>query len=121
VFAALRNLEVWKRSCRVAVGLFGLTEHCRSRAFQDQVTRSALSIASNIAEGYERESSKDRVRFFVIAKGSCAECWTQLLVGMEAGLIDKGAAAPILCELEEISRMIRGVIASFERAGARGA
>jgi four helix bundle protein len=121
VFGALRNLEVWKRSCRVSVEVYRLTEGCRPRAFQDQVTRSALSIASNIAEGYEREGRKDRVRFFIIAKGSCAECWTQLLVGMEAGLVDRDSAAPIVRELEEIARMIRGLIASLERLDARSA
>jgi four helix bundle protein len=121
VFPALRNLEVWKRSCRVSVDVLRLSDTCRNRAFRDQVSRSALSIASNIAEGYEREGSKDRVRFLVIAKGSCAECWTQMLVGMEAGLIDKDAAAPIALELEEIARMIRGLIVSYERSGVRGA
>ena len=84
---ALRSLEVWKRSCRLSVNVYKLVVGLLvNRSFRDQVARSALSIASNIAEGYERESAKDRIRFLTIAKGSCGECWTQLLIGMEAGL-----------------------------------
>ena len=112
---ALRSLEVWKRSCRLSVNVYKLVSTCRDYGFRDQVSRSALSIPSNIAEGYEREGSKDRVRFLVIAKGSCGECWAQLMIGVEAGFIDKAAAATIIAELEEISRMLRGLIASYER------
>jgi four helix bundle protein len=85
---ALRNLDVWKRACRFSVEIYKATVGCRDRGFRDQVTRSALSIASNIAEGYERETTKERIRYLFIAKGSCGECWTQLLIGVEAGFLD---------------------------------
>ena len=116
---SLRGLEVWKRSCRLSVGVYKLVGDCRDYGFRDQVSRSGSSIPSNIAEGYERESGRDRVRFLTIAKGSCAECWTQLLVGTEAGFLDPEKTAPMIKELDEISRMLRGLIARFERADSR--
>jgi len=114
---ALRRLEVWKRACRLSVSVYGLTKRCPDHAYRDQVTRSALSIASNIAEGYERETPKDRARFLKIAKGSCGECWTQLLIGVEADFIDKERARPLIKETEELAKMIRGLIKYFEPAG----
>jgi four helix bundle protein len=64
---ALARLDVWRRACRFSVDVYKATENCRNLGFQDQVTRSALSIASNIADGYERESPREQVRFLLIA------------------------------------------------------
>ena len=111
---ALRNLDVWRKACRLSVNVYDLTSSCNQYAYRDQVTRSALSIASNIAEGYERDTLKDRVRFLYIAKGSCGECWTQLLVGTEAGLIDKEQAREQIAVAHEISRMLRALIISLQ-------
>ena len=82
--------------------------------FKDQVTRSALSIPSNIAEGFERESQKSRIQFLKIAKGSCGELWTQLLIGREAGFIDKESGYEMEQEARELSKMLHGLIKYFE-------
>ena len=71
---AFENLEVWKRSCRLSADLYRTLDACRVYGFRDQVTRAALSIPSNIAEGYERNSSREYKRYLGIAKGSCGEC-----------------------------------------------
>lgn len=76
---ALENLEVWKRSCRLSVEVYKALRLCKELGFKDQVTRSALSVPSNIAEGYERDSAKEFSRFLRIAKGSCGELRTQLV------------------------------------------
>lgn len=111
---ALENLEVWKRSCRLSVELYKLLSDCRDFGFRDQVTRSALSVPSNIAEGYERDSSKEFPRFLKIAKGSCGELRTQLYIGVEAGLIEKTKAFQLIQEAVEISRMLQGLIKRYE-------
>lgn len=112
---ALRNLDVWRRACRLSVNVYHLTSSCTQYSYRDQVTRSALSIASNIAEGYERDSLKDRVRFLYMAKGSCGECWTQLLIGMEATLVDKEQARELIAEAHELSRMLRALIIGLQK------
>ena len=56
---------------------------CRDYGFKDQITRSALSVPSNIAEGCERRSLKERKHFFAIAKGSIGEFATQADIGSE--------------------------------------
>jgi len=89
---ALKDLEVWRRACRFSVDVYRLLSDCKDRGFRDQLGRSALSVASNIAEGYERASVKERTHFLKIVKGSSGEAWTQILIGMEAGFLSSDEA-----------------------------
>lgn len=112
---ALENLDVWKRSCRLCVSLYRCVSRCQNWAFKDQITRSALSVPSNIAEGYERDSKREFVRFLRIAKGSCGEFRTQLYIGMEAGFVDKRSGMEFATELLELSKMLNGLIRHYQR------
>lgn len=111
---AFENLEVWKRSCRLSADLYRTLDACRVYGYRDQVTRAALSIPSNIAEGYERSSPREYVRFLGIAKGSCGELRTQLYIGVESGLLAKDRGFQFLGEAVEISKMLQGLIRSIE-------
>ena len=113
MFDALRSLDAWRRACRLSVDVLDLVGRCSNFAFRDQVSRSSLSVASNRAEGYARESVRERIRFLVIAKGSCMECWTQLLIGSEAGLVDQERGKQLAREAEEVAAMIAGLIKYF--------
>ena len=104
------DLDVWKRSCRLSVTLYKQFADCREYAFKDQVTRSGLSVASNIAEGYERESRAELMRFLRIAKGSCGELRTQLFIGVEAGLVPRSEGLKLVDEALQISKMLSGLI-----------
>jgi four helix bundle protein len=75
---AFEQMDVWKRSCRLCVAIYRAFGSCREYGFKDQIGRAALSVPSNIAEGYERSSSKEFARFLKIAKGSCGELRSQL-------------------------------------------
>ena len=110
---AFEKLDVWKRSSRLCVDLYSVLHGCRDRAFKDQITRSALSVPSNIAEGYERGSRKEFIRFLRIAKGSCGEMRTQLYIGKEAGLIDSAIFPGLVQEAFELGRMLQGLIKSL--------
>ncbi|WP_317591224.1 four helix bundle protein [Vibrio sp. EA2] len=89
---AFEKLEVWKRSCRLSCQLYQELDSCKNYGFKDQLTRSALSIASNIAEGEERETANESTRFLYIAKGSAGKAITQLYIGIEAGFIENKKA-----------------------------
>jgi four helix bundle protein len=78
--------------------------------FKDQITRSGLSIPSNIAEGFERNSQKECIYFLSFAKGSCGELRTQVYIGIRIGYIDKSDGERWLKEAEEISLMLGGLI-----------
>ncbi len=107
---AFEKLEVWKRSCRLSVEIHRLLSECKDYGFKDQLFRSALSVPSNIAEGYERGSRKEYIRFLNIAKGSCGEMRTQLYIGIEAGIITRDTAAQYVQESSELSKMLQGLV-----------
>ena len=100
------RLDVWKRSCRLSVEVYRHFANCKDFAFKDQITRSSLSIGSNIAEGLEKESSKEKVRYIEIAKGSGAELVTQIYIGIEIGYIEKDRGILWVKEVKEILRML---------------
>ena len=83
------KLDVWKISARLASDVYKAFASCRDYGFKDQITRSCLSIPSNIAEGMEKASVKDQVRFLDIAKGSTAEFATQTYIGMDIGYVER--------------------------------
>lgn len=87
---------------------------CRDYGFKDQITRGSLSVPSNIAEGCERKSLKERQRFFAIAKGSIGEFATQADIGSEVGFVPKDVASTWQSEALHISRMLGALIKSLE-------
>lgn len=103
------DLEVWKRSSRLAVSILELIEPVKLHALRDQMARSCISVPSNIAEGAERESNKEFRRFLAIAKGSAGELRTQLYIGLAAGVFTNEAAMPFIHEAKEIGSMLEGL------------
>jgi len=100
------RLDIWKRSCRLSVEVYKNFENCKDFGFKDQITRSSLSMGSNIAEGLEKESTKEKVRYIEIAKGSGAESVTQIYIGIEIGYIEKERGILWVKEVKEILRML---------------
>jgi four helix bundle protein len=103
------KLEVWKRSCRISVQIYRYFSSSKDYGFKDQITRSSLSIASNIAEGMEKESNKDKNRFLDIAKSSVAELITQIYIGIEIEYIQRDKGFSWVQELNEIISMLSGL------------
>lgn len=83
--------------------------------FRDQITRAAISVPSNIAEGYERDSRLDVIRFLRIAKGSAAELRTQCYLAMKLELLPPTKVQGFIRECKEISAMLQGLIRARSR------
>lgn len=109
------DLEVWKRAARLCTCIYRHFGDSRDYGFKDQTTRSSLSVASNIAEGYERVGEKDRIRFLNYAKGSCGELRTQIYIGMQVGYIDRASGKQWVEETHELSRMLYGLMQHFRQ------
>ena len=108
-----KELKVWQRSKTLAIQIYRITQKesfSRDFGFKDQIRRAAVSIASNIAEGDERGSNKDAVRFFYIAKGSLAELQTQLEIAQEINHLDGYDVKELETECQLIGKMLGSLI-----------
>ena len=116
-FQSFEDLEVWQRGCRLAVDVFKTFADCRNFTMQDQVQRSGLSIPCNVAEGYERNSDKEFIRFLNISKGSGGELRTQPYISRKLDFLTKLDFERLVGESKEISKMLHGLA----RAGGQRA
>ena len=114
-YRSFEDLEVWKRSCRLAVRVYQELKDCKDYGLKDQMTRSAVSIPSNISEGAERDSKQEYIRFIHIAKGSAAELRTQLYIAVEIGLLDKTTTGELVDELKQISAMLQSAANTLKK------
>ena len=85
----------------------------------DQLRRSAVSVPSNIAEGDERKSDKDSIRFFHIAKGSLAELATQLEIARDVGYFTTTQVEPLISESAELAKMLGALIRARNSSSPR--
>jgi four helix bundle protein len=83
------DLEIWKEGMRIALKIYEIMKDCKDFGFKDQIQRAAISVPSNIAEGFERQTNKEFVQFLFIAKGSCGELRTQIYLGHQLKYINK--------------------------------
>lgn len=115
---SFEDLEVWKRSSRLAVDICVSLNSSNDYALRNQMERSSVSVPSNIAEGSERDSTADFTRFLRIAKGSCAELRTQLYI-LQATLKELGKPTlekgdQMIAETKELAPMLQSLINGLE-------
>jgi four helix bundle protein len=111
---AFEDLDVWKRSAGLSADIYKELKQLNDFGFKDQITRSGLSIPSNIAEGIERRSDKEKVNFLSYAKGSCGELRTQIYIGMKIEYLPKDKGNQWITETKEISAMLIGLMNSIK-------
>jgi four helix bundle protein len=104
-----RDLIVWQKAMDMAVIIYSQTESFPSRekfGLTSQATRSAVSVAANIAEGNARGSAKDYAHFLAIARGSLMETETYLLLAVRLKYLTADVVTPTLTLITEIDRML---------------
>ncbi len=108
-----RDLEVWQKAIALAQQLYRLTETFPKKeifGLSSQLTRSGVSVASNIAEGQARNSKKEFIHFLNISLGSLAEIETQLIIAHGIGYVSEADQNTYLHLTDELTRMIKGLI-----------
>ena len=113
-----KDLIVWKKAVDLVIKLYDYIQDFpknESHALSDQMRRAAISIPSNIAEGHERKTTAEYIRFLLIARGSKAELETQLYIcnQLKIGNKNKNIFLQSLCE--EIGKMLNTMIQSLNR------
>lgn len=114
-----KDLAVWQKAKDLAVSVYKVSDD-RSQGMdfglRDQIRRSAVSVASNLAEGDERDTDKEAIRHFYIAKGSVAELRTQLEIGYEAGHMEKKDYEYLESEYHTLGKQIGSLIQARGRS-----
>ncbi len=108
-----KDLKVWRQGIELTKIVYQLTAtfpESEKYGLVSQMRRAAVSIPSNIAEGAARHSKKEFAQFLYIAMGSCAELDTQLIVSEELDFVSFESAQQAVQLIEEVKRMIQGLI-----------
>ena len=108
-----QELIVWQKAMQLVKEVYTLVKQLPNEekfALSDQMRRAAVSIPSNIAEGYGRNSTNDYIRFLNIARGSKYELETQIQICVMLNYISQENATPVLVLSEEIGRMINALV-----------
>lgn len=100
------NLEVWQEAVELAARVCDLLRECKDWGFRGQIQEAAVSVSSNIAEGYERSSNAEFIRFLDIARGSCGEVRSQLHVAVRVTLLTEQSAAGVIVDAKRLSKRI---------------
>jgi four helix bundle protein len=112
-----KELNVWQRAYRLCLEIYKLTRvfpEDEKYNLTSQIRRSAVSIPSNIAEGYGRKTTPDYVRSLYIAYGSTCELETQILISGDLGYIREGSLGNLQEGIREVERMLKALIKSLE-------
>ena len=104
------NLEVWQDAINLAAQVYELLRDCRDFEFRGQIQRASVSVSSNIAEGYERDSNVEFIRFLFIAKASCGEVRSQAHVARRVKLLADQPAAQLIEQARRLSRRLQKLI-----------
>lgn len=105
------ELPIWQNAVALAINIYRITELGKLKndfGLKDQVRRSALSISSNIAEGFEYGNNKEFIRFLRYAKGSAGELRSQLYILQKTGNLQSDEHEMMKTKLLEISRQLSG-------------
>ncbi|RIK82646.1 MAG: four helix bundle protein [Planctomycetota bacterium] len=107
-----KELIVWQKAMALAEATYrwasSLPKH-ELYGLTSQLQRSAVSVPANIAEGHGRGSTKEYLRFLSVARGSLSELETEFLLATRIGYGDTSAATTIAKQIEEVSRLLRGL------------
>lgn len=123
VIRRFEEIEAWKKARELTREVYAVTSEgsfARDFGLRDQIRRAAVSIMSNIAEGFDRGGNKELIQFLAIAKGSAGEVRSQLYVALDASHIDQAAFDRLSEMTAETSRMISGFMKYLQESPRRG-
>jgi len=122
-FQKFEDIEAWQRARELTREIYTASnENPFSKDFglRDQVRKTSVSIMSNIAEGFERDGTKEFIQFLSVAKGSSGELRSQLYVALDQGYLEEERFDRLLGIVLETNRMIGGLINYLRKSKMKG-
>ncbi len=111
------ELETWQVGHRVVLATYRVSEGFPKKelfGLVSQMNRAAVSVTSNIAEGFGRRSYKDKARFYDIAKGSLLELENQLIVALDLGYLPRPSFDELILEIKSVHRLLNSLLKKTE-------
>lgn len=118
-FQSFEELLIWKEGMNICYAIYDALSDCRDYGLRNQMERSAVSIPSNIAEGYELMSDRAFIRHLYIAKGSSAELRTQLYIAIRQKYIPEDLGNSLLARTKKLSGMIQKFITARKKRNVK--
>jgi len=117
------DVESWKRARVFANQVYKITgtgKFARDFGLRDQIRRAAISILSNIAEGFERGGDNEFIQFLSVAKGSCGEARAQLYIALDQTYISESQFQTLARSAGEVSQLLSGLMRYLRQSPLRG-
>lgn len=109
------DLIAWQKAKTLGIHIYKIFHQSRDFSFKDQICRAALSVSNNIAEGFERSSDNDFIRFLNIAKGSNSEVKSMLYLAKELNMITENDFNEGLDLCNQVGKILNGLINSLKK------
>ncbi|MFL9834523.1 four helix bundle protein [Chryseobacterium terrae] len=112
-----KELIVWQKSVDLVTDIYSCTKNFPKEelySLTSQIHRSSISVPSNIAEGHSRRSQIDYLQFLKIARGSCAELETQLIISKNLNYLNTTDFNNLSYKAEEIAKMLNALITKLQ-------
>lgn len=109
------DLMIWQEGIQISISIYQLFQNCTDYGFKDQIRRSAVSIPSNIAEGYDRQTNKEFIQFLYIARGSCSELRTQIYLAKEIGYISEIQSCELIEQTKKYQLCLQNILQSEKK------
>jgi four helix bundle protein len=106
------DLIAWQKARELTRVIYQTTaagSFAKDFGLRDQIRRAAVSVMSNLAEGFERDGRSEFHQFLSVAKSSCAELRSQLYVALDATHLDPSTFRQLMLQAEEVARIIGGL------------
>lgn len=104
------DIIAWQKARELAKEVYLVFENSKDFGFRDQIQRASVSVMNNIAEGFERRSNKEFAYFLGVAKGSCGEVRSMIILARDINKINDNEYDKLFNLSEEVSKMIAGLI-----------
>ena len=118
-----RDLIVWQKAYQLVLEIYKITKKFPKYelfGLTSQLTRAAVSVPANIAEGYERQHKKEYIQFLTIARGSLGEVETYLMLAKDLEYVEKDTYNNLEEKRQEIGRLLRGLTRSLANGKGQG-